>query len=163
MFVRNNKDNMRVGSDTEHVHQQVDGSVGVTTAAAATTTTKDAASASMQLLEQVMNDTGARHWRFVGRSNTTVTHIGASTDATTSQSLEGYMNTFVDLFIASQARCLTIGVGNFGMLAGLIGGTKCFTSATTGLSVKTYRKWGMLSDRNVSSRCPIPRNTSALE
>lgn len=38
---------------------------------------------------------------------------------------EYYLDTFVDLYLAANARCVSFGVGNFGYLASKISGTTC--------------------------------------
>ena len=40
-------------------------------------------------------------------------------------SWNAYAGTFVDLYIAIQARCLALGVGNFAVLAVQISGSRC--------------------------------------
>ena len=54
---------------------------------------------------------------------------------------EYYMDTFVDLYMAVNARCVSFGVGNFGYFASKISGTTCRNVHTKMASDGQARKW----------------------
>ena len=54
---------------------------------------------------------------------------------------EYYLDTFVDLYIAVNARCVSYGVGNFGYFASKISGTSCRQVHNLMPVVKDRRKW----------------------
>lgn len=56
--------------------------------------------------------------RIVGRVNATISHLQNHGN---NVSIDAFSSTFVDLYVASQARCIGVGVGNFGYLAARIG------------------------------------------
>jgi hypothetical protein len=65
------------------------------------------------------------------------------------------MSSFVDLFMAANARCFVLGVGRFADLAAMISGTKCWTThETTGFKVQL--KWGIRGIFKIVPECPIP-------
>jgi len=52
-----------------------------------------------------------------------------------------YMQTFVDLYLAVNARCVSFGVGNFGYLATKISGTSCTQVHNVMRNAQQKRKW----------------------
>lgn len=54
---------------------------------------------------------------------------------------EYYMDTFVDLYLAINARCVSFGVGNFGYFASKISGTTCTQVHSLMANRKEMRKW----------------------
>ena len=59
--------------------------------------------------------------RLVGRDSTESLHLHRQRGEDASH----YYDTFVDLMIASKARCVSYGIGNFGLLASKIAGPEC--------------------------------------
>eukprot|EP00977_Amphora_coffeiformis_P028966 scaffold38043_cov176-Amphora_coffeaeformis.AAC.1 len=55
--------------------------------------------------------------------------------------LVSYMQTFVDLYLAVNARCVSFGVGNFGYFASKISGTSCTQVHNVMPNLKEKRKW----------------------
>ena len=64
----------------------------------------------------------ARSYNIVAR-NQSITN--AHIDKNKGRPPEAYYATFVDLFIAMNARCISFGVGNYAVFAGKLSGTKC--------------------------------------
>jgi hypothetical protein len=87
----------------------------------------------------------------VGRTTGPVVHLENRNNET---SLEAYANTFVDLYLAIHARCLTIGVGRFAYMAAKISGTTCWTRHQTP-SREVSSQWGMTRMIQEVPECPI--------
>lgn len=58
----------------------------------------------------------------VGRRDVQVAHLQNRNET----SIDAFLSTFVDLYIASYARCIGLGVGRFAFIAGKISGTTCW-------------------------------------
>lgn len=86
--------------------------------------------------------------RIVGRPTAPSVHVDQR-----GESLEIYMGSFIDLYVAANARCISLGVGNFAFLSSKISGTTCLTvhQVTT---PRVSAKWGMTS--NAIQQCPLP-------
>ena len=65
----------------------------------------------------------ASNIEIVGRHDVQVAHLQNRQET----SIDAFLSTFVDLYIASYARCLGLGVGRFAFIAGKISGTTCWT------------------------------------
>lgn len=100
-------------------------------------------------LSKLSNTTG--HSNIFGRSTGPVAHLENRNNET---SLEAYANTFVDLYLAIHARCLTIGVGRFAYMAAKISGTTCWTRHQTP-SREVSSQWGMTRMIQEVPECPI--------
>jgi hypothetical protein len=89
--------------------------------------------------------------RVVGRfSEESIRHIGDSQEG----AIEAYLSTFVDLYIAASAQCVSMGVGNFAYLASRISGTTC--RVTHELVTKSLGKaWGMADKKKYVADCPL--------
>jgi hypothetical protein len=70
--------------------------------------------------------------------------------------VDAYASTFVDLYIAALARCVSIGVGRFAYFATRLSGTEC--RATHQLAVsRIASKWGMKEVNQAVPNCPVPQ------
>ncbi|OEU06638.1 hypothetical protein FRACYDRAFT_254189 [Fragilariopsis cylindrus CCMP1102] len=80
--------------------------------------------------------------------------------------LEGYYSTFIDLYIASNARCITMGVGRFAYLASRISSSSSSSNSNDGSkkcvqlhekhSEDIMKRWGFHSGIfNIIQQCPI--------
>ena len=72
---------------------------------------------------------------------------------TLNQTVEAYASTFVDLYIAANARCITMGVGRFAKFASRLSGTECVIRHETPKD-RVAGKWGML-ELQVVPKCPL--------
>jgi hypothetical protein len=106
---------------------------------------------SQDLLASVLDEISPI--RIVGRTNSSHSHIAGTAE---SPKFSDFANAFVDLYIASQARCVTVGVGRYGILAALIGGNSCLAKNTHQVSGKTRNMWGMSPYQSVPD-CPAAR------
>jgi hypothetical protein len=68
---------------------------------------------------------------------------------------EAYVSTFVDLYIAASARCISFGVGNFGYLAAKISGTDCVVLHEKQQSRGKARMWNQQTGG--ARKCPIKK------
>jgi hypothetical protein len=91
--------------------------------------------------------------KVVGRTNASTTHLENRKEGTSD---DAFLSTFVDLYIAAQARCIAMGVGRFAYMAAKLSGTSCWTRhQTPERSVRD--RWGMtLMSREVPS-CQIAK------
>lgn len=94
--------------------------------------------------------------KIVGRTNAFIAHLENRKSDTPS---DAFMSTFVDLYIAAQARCIAMGVGRFAYMAAKLSGTSCWTRHQIPKS-SVGDRWGMtLMSREVPP-CRIPKNPS---
>lgn len=89
----------------------------------------------------------------VGRANSSNLHIAAKEESLISSHFDSFAGTFVDLYIAAQARCVTLGLGRFALLAAKISGTSCFTRSMDP-SLRLMNYWGMKDGYKDIPKCP---------
>jgi len=92
----------------------------------------------------------------VGRENASIAHMANKRKDT---SREAFMSTFVDLYIAAQARCISLGVGRFAYMAGKISGTSCWTQHQQTLRKNVALKWGMKDQMEEVPLCNVSSTT----
>jgi hypothetical protein len=86
-----------------------------------------------------------------------IRHIGDSQEG----AIDAYLSTFVDLYIAASAQCVSMGVGNFAYLASRISGTTCRVSH--GLVSKSLANaWGTRYKKKYIAECPGPYDDTRL-
>lgn len=90
--------------------------------------------------------------RIVGRLDAEVAHLQSRQNNT---SYEAYASTFVDLYLASQARCVSMGVGRFAYMAAKISGTSCWTRHQVP-SRAVGARWGMTLMSREVPKCRLP-------
>lgn len=78
--------------------------------------------------------------RVIGRTNTRAGHVGIMNAASAIENI--YYDGFIDLFIASMARCVFLGIGGFAALAARISGSNCVIRHQD-IPYKTMKIWGM--------------------
>lgn len=108
--------------------------------------------------------------KVVVRSNVRVAHLASAfppnrydasqlsaiaTTTTTTTPFEAHVSTFVDLYVAAGARCISLGVGRFAYLASSISGTTCVARHEV-KSLSVSWKWGMQHMTQEVPECPIP-------
>ena len=129
-------------SDSDDLVREIitlqNGISNTTTTTTTTTTTHD---------EMMISDIGGR--QIVGRINATSAHIDQP-----NQTLDSYMNSFIDLYVAMNARCISVGVGNFAYFASKISNIECLTVHEIP-DVKVATRWGSNAYKTIES-CPIP-------
>lgn len=74
---------------------------------------------------------------------------------------EYYMDTFVDLYMAVNARCVSFGVGNFGYFASKISGTTCRNVHTKMASAGQARKWNQ--ENGGAPQCRLSTTTTTTD
>jgi hypothetical protein len=91
----------------------------------------------------------------VGRVNSTNIHISLEDKYSVSVAshFESFAGTFVDLYVASQAKCITVGLGRFSLLAAKISGTECLTR-TMDPNKRMMNYWGMKGEYQDIVKCP---------
>ena len=77
--------------------------------------------------------------KIVGRTEVKVAHLDRRSNNT---SLDAFVSTFVDLYVASKARCVSMGVGRFAYMAAKISGTTCWIRHQVPSS-SVGARWGM--------------------
>lgn len=77
--------------------------------------------------------------RMVARTDAAIAHLENRNNETAT---DAYASTFVDLYIASKARCVSMGVGRFAYMAAKISGTNCWVRHQVPSS-SVGSKWGM--------------------
>jgi hypothetical protein len=102
----------------------------------------------------IRNDAQNITMRVTGRVNATIAHIGGVPGKTSATSLEGFVSTFVDLYIASQARCITLGAGRYAFFAAKIGNISCLVSSVD-IDRLVGNRWGMQQVRKNVPSCPV--------
>jgi hypothetical protein len=73
---------------------------------------------------------------------------------TLNQTVEAYASTFVDLYIAANARCITLGVGRFAYLAATLSGTQCLVKHEI-TNKRVAEKWGLKNVDKAVQECPL--------
>ena len=100
-------------------------------------------------MKQQLKDLGQKS-KIVGRKNAVVSHL-----ETWNVPVDAYMSTFIDLYVATQARCVTLGVGKFAFLATRISGTKCITMHEE-RNDALETKWGYsMIKEAIKAECPL--------
>ena len=87
----------------------------------------------------------------VGRQEAKVAHLQNRKET----SVDAFLSTFVDLYIASYARCLALGVGRFGFLAVKISGNTCVTRYPK-VRDPTKLTWGLWVGNREVGICELP-------
>jgi hypothetical protein len=114
-------------------------------------------------LNRLTNTTRNYPNRIEGRTNASISHLARKVyggidhdeDDEDDEDLDAFCDTFVDLYIGAQARCISIGVGRFAYAAAKISGTTCLTRHFRS-SKKVAAKWGMTGVMQRVPKCPIP-------
>jgi hypothetical protein len=70
-------------------------------------------------------------------------------------SADAFLSTFVDLYIVSYARCIGLGAGRFGFLAGKISGTTCLTTYLH-INERINKDWGLWVVNREVEPCKLP-------
>jgi hypothetical protein len=90
--------------------------------------------------------------RIVGRPNAQVVHMLNTNENTP---LDAFVSAFVDIYVASQARCLSLGVGNYAYLSAKIkSGPICWVRHQLP-SENVASKWGMLGSTTEIPICAL--------
>lgn len=90
--------------------------------------------------------------RIVGRSDASVVHLLNSNEETP---FDAFVSTFVDIYIASYARCLSLGVGNYAFLSAKIkSGDVCWVRHQV-VSDSVSKKWGMVQSTSEIPTCAV--------
>ena len=86
----------------------------------------------------------------VGHQDPQVAHLQNRNENST----DAFLSTFVDLYIASYARCLGLGAGRFAFLAGKISGTTCWTRYLD-IDKKIGGEWGLWAVKREVPLCEM--------
>jgi hypothetical protein len=90
--------------------------------------------------------------RIVGRPNAQVVHMLNTNENTP---LDAFVSAFVDVYVASQARCLSLGVGNYAYLSAKIkSGPVCWVRHQLP-SKDVATKWGMIGSTTEIPLCAL--------
>jgi len=90
--------------------------------------------------------------RIVGRSEAQVAHLLNSNEDTP---LDAFISAFVDIYVASQARCLSLGVGNYAYLSAKIkSGPVCWVRHQS-ISDDLAKRWGMVESASEIPNCSV--------
>lgn len=93
----------------------------------------------------------------VARNNASVAHI---LNPNENMPADAFLSTFVDLYIASEARCVAMGVGRFSHMATAISGTRCLVRHQVP-PTHLRKKWGMHGMEEVPM-CPAVASFSSF-
>jgi hypothetical protein len=91
-------------------------------------------------------------FRIVGRFNSLVAHLENRNEETP---FDAFVSTFVDIYIASKARCLSLGVGNYAYLSTKIKSGDVCCVRHQNIAGKVARKWGMLQSISEIPTCAV--------
>ena len=111
--------------------------------------------------QRLQNATNYYPGRIVGRSSVPIAHLERRQQNTTttksSSNNEAHKNTFVDLYIASKARCLSLGIGRYAYMAGKISSlspNNCWIRHAAEADSTTTLQWGMKLMYKEVPKCP---------
>ena len=91
-------------------------------------------------------------FRIVGRFDSLVAHLENRDKETP---FDAFVSTFVDIYIASKARCLSLGVGNYAYLSTKIKSGDVCCVRHQNIAGKVARKWGMLQSLSEIPTCAV--------
>ena len=91
----------------------------------------------MDSLEAKLHNISLEHKVVVHNNTVPIAHLDSK-----NKSVESYLSTFVDAYIASNARCLAMGVGNFAALSAKMSSNDCLVNHEV-IPRKLMNKWGM--------------------
>ena len=117
------------------------------------TTTTTAFSEIENELEDWMRNKSLAEKVIAGRR--TAEHVVHINSQATDSSLDAFASTFVDLYIASHAQCIAMGVGRFAYLAAKLSGTACQVRYETSTLPVVSSRWGMTHMIQETPPCPI--------